>query len=125
MKKGITLIEFLVGFLLISMFVACFLRASLYEDENIKIQNAKQEMIEKKITTENNQNKEEDITSNNEEEDTETEETSEVKEEAKQIEETGSTTTTIDTVEVEGSIEEPQKENIDKKSIPQFIEVLN
>ena len=43
MNKGMALIEFLIGFLILTMLVACFLKASLFEEENVRIQKAKQE----------------------------------------------------------------------------------
>ena len=52
MNRGMAIIEFLIGFLVLTILVACFLRASLFEEENIRIEQAKQEFSQyKKDTT--------------------------------------------------------------------------
>ena len=44
MKKMIGLIEILIGFLLLSIIIACFLKASIYQEENQQIEKAKQDI---------------------------------------------------------------------------------
>ena len=53
-KKGIAIIELLMGFLILSMLIACFLKASLFEEETLRIEQAKREFpqIEKQSTNE-------------------------------------------------------------------------
>lgn len=48
-SKGMALIEFLIAFLLLSMLVACFLKASIVEQENARLNNAKQEQVENQV----------------------------------------------------------------------------
>ena len=43
MNKGMALIEFLIGFLILSMFVACFFKISIEENEKMQIEKAKEE----------------------------------------------------------------------------------
>ncbi len=54
-KKGMAIIELLIGFLILSLLVACFLKASLFEEETLRIEQAKQEFsrVENQPTTEN------------------------------------------------------------------------
>lgn len=46
MNKGMAIIELLIGFLVLTMIIACFLKTSIIENENMQIQKAKQEILQ-------------------------------------------------------------------------------